>query len=240
MSHLDTLSTDYFTVPTPMSPLDTSALIFTFRCLHGCSTWTPSALELHYVCLHGCPHWTLSIELITGAFTGCPPGSPSALNYIVCLHGCLPPGTPSAFELIPAIPTPHGGGVGAAMGRQRRCGSSDVMVVGGGYDDDAMVAAVVGGDVGYDKDDDDEVMMMVEVVVLWWRRMPPTRSDASTMPTTDCSEYVLQESPRLKDCLFGLDNVVPAGTAPGPNISNPNDHNVNTITNGDGILHSAC
>ncbi|GJR17735.1 hypothetical protein Tco_0966262, partial [Tanacetum coccineum] len=29
-----------------------------------------------------------------------------------------------------------------------------------------------------------------------------------------------------------LDKVVPAGTAPGPNSS---DHNVNTITNGDGM-----
>ncbi|GJV87643.1 hypothetical protein Tco_1531581 [Tanacetum coccineum] len=34
-----------------------------------------------------------------------------------------------------------------------------------------------------------------------------------------------------------LDKVVSVGTAPGPNSS---DHNVNTITNGDGILHSVC
>ncbi|GKE60440.1 hypothetical protein Tco_1510807 [Tanacetum coccineum] len=34
-----------------------------------------------------------------------------------------------------------------------------------------------------------------------------------------------------------LEKVVSVGTAPGPNNS---DHNDNTITNGDGILHSVC
>ncbi|GJX61919.1 hypothetical protein Tco_0294819 [Tanacetum coccineum] len=64
--------------------------------------------------------------------------------------------------------------------------------------------------------------------------MPPTRTAVPTMPTTDFLRIRIVgiTTPKGWELHYLLDKVVSVGTAPGPNNS---DHNVNTITNGDGM-----
>ncbi|GJZ46855.1 hypothetical protein Tco_0600687 [Tanacetum coccineum] len=106
--------------------------------------------------------------------------------------------------------------------------------------DEEMVARWWWGSGDDDGGDNDGgvVMMVMSTVGGWWFSWSNSRGVAAVVavgggePRVRASGYGDRVLTQFRELHYLLDKVVSVGTAPGPNSS---DHNVNTITNGDGM-----